>query len=297
METVIIGAGSDLGVHIDGSRLGPEQLLNDIKSFYNKETTLIKQDEDIIKSRNLSDRRKNEYEIDRFNSNIYNTILKCKKEKFFPIVIGGDSTVSIPIALASSKTYGDIGIIWFSAFTGYNTFETTTTGNINDLALAAITGWKNQELRYYTDANVIQPIKTVIIGVRDINDWEKDNIKYSGTTVFTVQDIQDKGLDAVIEEAFKIATNNTKGVHINFDLGIIDPESAPGVSIPKFNGITEEEAMNIINIIRKKIKDIVSFSLVEYNPLRDENRKTEQTAINILARIINSAENKNEFKN
>ena len=81
METVIIGAGSDLGVHIDGTRLGPEQLLNDIKSFYNKETFLLKQDEDIIKSRNLSDRRKNEYEIDKFNSNIYNTILEDKKEK------------------------------------------------------------------------------------------------------------------------------------------------------------------------------------------------------------------------
>lgn len=295
METVIIGAGSDLGVHIDGTRLGPEQLLNDIKSFYNKETFLLKQDEDIIKSRNLSDRRKNEYEIDKFNSNIYNTILEDKKEKFFPIIIGGDSTVSIPIALASSKAYGDIGIIWFSAFTGYNTFETTTTGNLNDLALAAITGWKNQELRYYSDANVIQPSKTVIIGARDINDWEKDNIKYSGTTIFTVQDIKDKGLDNIVEEAFKIATNNTKGVHINFDLGIIDPEYAPGVSIPKFNGISEEEAMNIINIIRRKIKDIISFSLVEYNPLRDEARKTEQIAINILARIINSAESKSKF--
>lgn len=295
METIIIGAGSDLGIHIDGARLGPEQLLNDIKSFYNNETTLIKQAEDIIKSRNLSDRRKNEYEIDKFNSNIYDTILEHKKEKFFPIIIGGDSTVSIPIALASAKIHGDVGIIWFSAFTGYNTFETTTTGNLNDLALAAITGWKNQELRYYSDANVIQPAKTVIIGARDINDWEKDNIKYSGTTIFTIQDIKEKGLDNIIEEAFKIVTNNTKGVHINFDLGIIDPEYAPGVSIPKFNGISEEEAMNIINIIRRKIKDIISFSLVEYNPLRDETRKTEQIAINILARIINCAENKSNF--
>ena len=295
METIIIGAGSDLGVHIDGSRLGPEQLLNDIKSFYNKETTLLKQDESIIKSRNLSDRRKNEYEIDRFNTDLYNSIIEKQNEKVFPIVIGGDSTVAIPAALASSKQYDNIGIIWFSASTNYNTFETTTTGNMNDLSLAAIAGVKNQELRYYSDANVIQPTKTVIIGARDITDWEKDNIKYSGATLFTVQDIKEKGLEAIMKEAFNIVTNNTKGVHINFDLSIIDPEDAPGVSIPRFNGISEDEAMNIINIIRKNIKDIVSFDIVEYNPLRDESRKTEQIAVNILAQIISSAQSKKIF--
>lgn len=295
METIIIGAGSDLGVHIDGSRLGPEQLLNDIKSFYTKETTLLKQDENIIKSRNLSDRRKNEYEIDKFNTELYNFIIEKQNEKTFPIIIGGDSTIAIPAALASSKQYDNIGIIWFSASTNYNTFETTTTGNMNDLSLAAIAGIKNQELRYYSNANVIQPTKTVIVGARDISDWEKDNIKYSGATVFTVQDIKEKGLEYVMEQAFNIATNNTKGVHINFDLSTIDPEDAPGVSIPKFNGITEEEAMNITNIIKKNIKDVISYDIVEYNPLRDESRKTEQIAVNILAQIINSAQNKKLF--
>ena len=295
METIIIGAGSDLGVHIDGARLGPEQLLNDIKSFYTKDTILLKQDESIIKSRNLSDRRKNEYEIDKFNTELYNSIIEKQTEKTFPIVIGGDSTVAIPTALASSKKYDNIGIIWFSASTNYNTFETTTTGNMNDLSLAAIAGVKNQELRYYSDANVIPATKAVIIGARDISDWEKDNIKYSGATIFTVQDIEEKGLETIMEQAFNIATNNTKGVHISFDLGIIDPENAPGVSIPKFNGISEETAMKITNILKNNIKDIVSYDIVEYNPLRDENRKTEQIAVNILAQIINSAESKKIF--
>ena len=67
MRTVIFGAGTDLGVHIDGASLGPRQLMNDIKSFYKGESILLEQDKNIIKSRNLSDRRKNEYEIDKFN--------------------------------------------------------------------------------------------------------------------------------------------------------------------------------------------------------------------------------------
>ncbi len=294
MKSIIIGAGSDLGVHIDGSSLGPVQLINDIKSFYNGETTTIMQEEDILKSRNLSDRRKNEYEIDEINTKIYNTILEKEKDNYFPIVIGGDSSITIPTALASSKVRENIGMILFSPYTNYNTFDTTVSGNINGMSLAAINGYKNSELRYYHDGNVIQPTKTVVVGARSIDDWEKDNVKYSGLNVFTSEDIKQKGLEAVINEAFSIANERTKGVHISFDLGLLDPSIAPGVSIPEFDGMSEEEVMNINKLIIAHMKDITSYDLVEFNPLRDENRKTEQIALNILAQIINAVNKKNE---
>lgn len=294
MKSIIIGAGSDLGVHIDGSSLGPVQLINDIKSFYNGETTTIMQEEDILKSRNLSDRRKNEYEIDEINTKIYNTILEKEKDNYFPIVIGGDSSITIPIALASSKVRENIGMILFSPYTNYNTFDTTVSGNINGMSLAAINGYKNNELRYYHDGNVIQPTKTVVVGARSIDDWEKDNVKYSGLNVFTSEDIKQKGLETVINEAFTIAKERTKGIHISFDLGLLDPSIAPGVSIPEFDGMSEEEVMNINNLIIAHMKDITSYDLVEFNPLRDENRKTEQIALNILAQIINAVNKKNE---
>ena len=294
MKSIIIGAGSDLGVHIDGSSLGPVQLINDIKSFYNGETTTIMQEEDILKSRNLSDRRKNEYEVDEINTKIYNTILEKEKDNYFPIVIGGDSSITIPIALASSKVRENIGMILFSPYTNYNTFDTTVSGNINGMSLAAINGYKNGELRYYHDGNVIQPTKTVVVGARSIDDWEKDNVKYSGLNVFTSEDIKQKGLETVINEAFSIANERTKGVHISFDLGLLDPSIAPGVSIPEFDGMSEEEVMNINKLIIAHMKDITSYDLVEFNPLRDENRKTEQIALNILAQIINAVNKKNE---
>lgn len=294
MKSIIIGAGSDLGVHIDGTSLGPVQLINDIKSFYKGEAITIMQEEDILKSRNLSDRRKNEYEVDEINTKIYNTILEKEKDNYFPIVIGGDSSITIPIALASSKVRENIGMILFSPYTNYNTFDTTVSGNINGMSLAAINGYKNNELRYYHDGNVIQPTKTVVVGARSIDDWEKDNVKYSGLNVFTSEDIKQKGLETVINEAFSIANERTKGVHISFDLGLLDPSIAPGVSIPEFDGMTEEEVMNINKLIIAHMKDIISYDLVEFNPLRDENRKTEQIALNILAQIINAVNKKNE---
>lgn len=295
MKTFIVGAGSDLGVHIDGAHLGPIQLMNDLKSFYKGESFSLIQNENIIKSRNLSDRRKNEYEIDKFNTELYKVILEKEKEGYFPITVGGDHSVAVASALASAKVHDNIGIIWFDAHTDYNTYETTVSGNIHGLPLAAITGYKNHELRYFHDGNIIQPAKTVVVGARSIDDWEKDNIKYSGITVFTTQDIKEKGVEKVMEEAFKIATDRTKGVHISYDLDVIDPEVAPGVSIPEFDGITEEEAMKINEQIMKHLNDIVSYDLVEFNPLRDINRKTEQIAVNLLAQIIRSIENKGKI--
>lgn len=292
MKTVIIGAGSDLGVHIDGAHLGPVQLMNDIKSFYEGEQALYLQDTDIIKSRNLSDRRKNEYEVDNFNTALYNGIVEKMKEDFFPILIGGDHSVAAASALASAKIHDNIGIIWFDAHSDYNTFDTTVTGNLHGLTLAAITGYKNHELRYFHDGNIIQTSKAVIVGARNIDPWEKDNLKYSGITVFTDQDIKEKGLEVVVEEAFRIATERTKGVHVSFDLDLLDPEIAPGVSVPEFNGISEEDALEINKLILKHMDKIVSYDLVEFNPLRDRDRKTEQIALNLLAQIIRGVENK-----
>lgn len=296
MKTVIIGAGSDLGVHIDGSQLGPVQLLNDLNGFYKGEVLSLKRDESIIKSRNLSDRRKNEYEIEKFNTTLYNAILEKQKQDYFPILVGGDHSVAVASALASCKKYNDVGIIWIDAHTDYNTFETTVTGNIHGLPLAAITGYKCQELRYFHDGNIIQPARCVVVGARSIDDWEKDNVKYSGITVFTTEDIKERGVNAVMEEAFQIASKRTKGVHISYDLDIIDPEIAPGVSVPELNGITEDEAMTINDQIVKHIDQVVSFDLVEFNPLRDINRKTEQIAVNILAQIIKATDEKKEIK-
>lgn len=296
MRTMIFGAGSDLGVHIDGANLGPVQLMNDLKAFYKGENMMFQKDESIIKSRNLSDRRKNEYYVEEFNSNLYKNMVDKIKEEYFPILIGGDHSVAIASALASAKVNIDVGMIWIDAHTDYNTFETTVTGNIHGLPLAAINGYKNSELRFYHQGKVIQASKTVIIGARSIDEAEKDNVKYSGVTVFTTEDIKEKGVEAIMEEAFKIAGYKTKGIHISYDLDVIDPDIAPGVSIPEFDGISEEEAMQINEYIIAHMKDVLSYDLVEFNPLRDVDRKTEQIALNLLAQIIKAAENKKKWE-
>lgn len=296
MKAIVIGAGSDLGVHIDGAKLGSVQLLNDLQSFYTGETASFQQPEDVIKSRNLSDREKNKYELEEFNTKLYNNILVKTKEEFFPIVVGGDHSVGMASALASIKHQPDIGTIWISAHTNYCTRETTTTGNLNEFSLMTVSNQKNSEYRHYHDGQIIQPSKTVIIGVREISQNQKDDLKYSGVTVFTMDDIKEKGIEEIIEQAFNIATFKTQGVHVSFSLDVLDPEIAPGVSAPIDDGLTQEEALKIHETIAQNIEDVVAYDLVEYNPLKDENRKTEQIAVNLLAKVLKAVEKKDKYK-
>ena len=291
MIEVIIGAGSDLGVHIDGADVGPLQLMNDMKPIYHGEMINLMQDEGIVKSRNLSDRKKNDVEIERFNTALYKLELKKMKEGLFPLTLGGDHSVAVASALADSKINdGHVGMIWIDAHTDYNTFETTVSGNIHGLPCAAITGWKSEELITYNHGQCIDPRKTVIIGDRSIDPWEEDNIKYSGVTVYSTEDIKKMGIKTVVDEAFKIALDRNKSVHVSYDIDVVDPDFAPGVSIPEVDGINDKEAMEILEEVLKHINSISSMDIVEFNPLRDEDRKTEQLALNMVARTVQVVE-------
>ena len=111
-----------------------------------------------------------------------------------------------------------------------------------------------------------------------------------------MDDIKEKGIEEIIEQAFNIATFKTQGVHVSFSLDVLDPEIAPGVSAPIDDGITQEEALKLHDAIVENIEDVVGYDLVEYNPLKDQNRKTEQIAVNLLAKVIKAVEKKDKYK-
>ena len=147
MKTIVYGAESDLGINIEGAALGPIQLKNDIKTFYQDEVIEKKTEDNIIKSKNLSDRRKNIFEIEKYNTDLYNSLVETKKDdNNFVILMGGDETVSIPSIMSDVETYKEIGLIYFTGAPLFDTFETTQNGNMQDLTIAAVTGYKAKEL-------------------------------------------------------------------------------------------------------------------------------------------------------
>lgn len=292
MKTIIIGAGSDLGVHVDGARLGPKRLLADLASFYKGESVLLEQEANIIKSRSLADKRKNDIEIIKFNKKLYNTELSFLEKDYFPITVGGDASITIASTLASAKKHENIGFIWFSGNSNYDTFETTADGNIHNLSVAAINGYKCKDLKSYHTGNAVLSRNTVIVGVNNLTPKQRDNLKYSGVSVFTLDDIRRDGIENVINQAFLIASEKTNGVHIGYDLSLLAPDVATGISLLGNDGVTEEEAIQVLDSILKNIEHVISFDFVEFNPAYDQGRKTEQIAVNILAKTIMSVEKK-----
>ena len=215
-------------------------------------------------------------------------MLNVKEDNCFPIVLGGDHSLAIGSALASIKKEENLGIIWIDSHGDYNTFETTRTGNLHGLPLATLNHKTQERLSSYHNGNYYKPENTVIVGARDIDAWEWPNIIEPGVTVFTTEDIKKQGIKKIIKKAMDIALKDTNGVHISYDVDVIDTKVAPGVSVPAINGISEDEAYKIMNEVCKYSKHIKSFDLVEFNPSKDIDYMTEVIVVNLLEIIINS---------
>lgn len=278
---VIIEAKSDLGLHIDGANLGPSLITSNI------DNKIIIEKENCIKSNDPSDLKKNLKEVNNFNTKLYNTVIDVLNNNKFPITIGGDHSIAIASSLAS-RSKNNIGIIWIDAHLDYNTFETTITGNLHGLPLAAVNGLA-KDLTPFTN-EFINPKNTVVVGYRAKEDNAKveiDNILNAGGTIFTTDDIKKYGVKKVMEDAIKIASNNTDGIHISFDLDFIDPKDAPGVSVPEVDGIDKKTVLEVIHYLNNT-HNIKSFDIVEYNPLNDKDNITLDIAKEILDYVINN---------
>ena len=283
----IIDACTDLGVSVDGAALGPEILTEDLINKKVDNIHIIHADED-GKEKEKDNKKKNLKKLNEFNIELYNRVLKSIDEKKFPLTIGGDHSLVIASALASIKKNQNLGIIWIDAHGDYNTFKTTITGNIHGLPLAVIDGYEKMYLADFHNGSFYNPKNTVIVGGRDIDPLEQENLKDAGVTVFTTEEVHEKGMKAVMEEAVKIACDNTNGMHISYDLDVIDPVICPGVSVPAKDGINLEEAYEAVDQIIKYKNKLKSLDLVEYNPLRDIDSKTKVIAKTILESLINN---------
>ena len=286
MKANIICAKSDLGLTIDGCDLGPTLIYKKLNKNNIYKCIEINKD-NIIKSLDSNDLKKNLKEVNNFNEKLYKAVINTFKDNAFPITIGGDHSIAIGSALASKKINGDIGIIWIDAHLDYNTFETTITGNLHGLPLAALNNLCH-DLTKFHNGKFFDPKKTVVIGYRSMEEnriQELNNAKKMGVTVFTNDDIKKFGIKNILDKAFQIAKGEN-GIHISYDLDIIDHMYAPGVSVPELDGIDLDMSYFISDYICKNINIIRSFDLVEYNPIFDKNYITLNIAENIINNLL-----------
>lgn len=260
-----------------------ESMSDDQVQIYNKKMQNLVL---AVKALDTKNEKRNLEGINKFNEELYKVASKVIDDEEFPLTVGGDHIIAIASSLASIKKHQNLGIIWFDAHADFNTYPTSVTGNLHGLPLAVATHYEKSILADFHNGPYYDPKHTVIVGGRDIDPWEWGNVIDSGVTVFSTKDIQKYGAETICKNAFEIASNGTNGVHISFDLDLIDPEVAPGVSVPAKNGINLEETHQLVDEIVKYANVIKSADLVEYNPVFDKDDKTANLAREILTKWI-----------
>src|ERR1039458_7724289 len=212
-------------------------------------------------------------------------VLKTLEAGKVPLILGGDHSVAVGtvsgVAEFCRRKNQKIGLLWIDAHTDMNTPDSSPSGNVHGMPLAALMGLPPVELgKIYDFSPKVRPENCVLVGIRDVDNFEKENIRKSGVQVFTMRDIDERGMRAVMEEALRMAGHGTAGYHVSLDMDWIDPEDAPGVGTPVWGGATYREAHLAMEIIADH-GHMLSFEIVEVNPVIDEHNRTADLAVEL----------------
>lgn len=205
----------------------------------------------------------------------------------FPLIIGGDHSISLGTIAGIGQNYENLGVIWVDAHGDVNTHETTPSGNIHGMPLAANMGFGHEKLidilNYFPK---IKPQNVVILGARDLDEGEVELLKKHHITYYTHCDIEHHGIKKIMKAMdSKFTSNGIESLHLSFDMDVLDPSVVKGVGTPVEGGITYREAAYILQEI-KKWKTLVSCEFVEVNPLLDEKNKTAEIAVKLIGELF-----------
>lgn len=203
-----------------------------------------------------------------------------------PIVIGGDHSIAIGSLAGIARSYHkrgeSLGLIWFDAHADFNTPETTISGNIHGMPFAATMGYGSAELTQVAGISPkFRPDRVVHIGGRDFDPGERRLLKEAGITVYTMRDVDERGLAPIMREAIARVTDGTAGVVASIDMDGFDPAWTPGVGTPVKGGLTYREAHLAMEMIADTGK-LVHIDLVEINPLLDRSNYTSEMGVELI---------------
>ncbi|WP_312094552.1 arginase [Niallia sp.] len=291
-KLTIIGMPMDLGQMRRGVDMGPsairyagifERLSKLFSSIEDWGDIAVGRPETIIdKQSNL----KNLHLIAEKNQMLAEMVDKIIQSKSFPLVLGGDHSIAIGTLAGVSKHYKNLGVIWYDAHGDLNTAETSPSGNIHGMPLAASLGYGHELLTNLLGISPkIKPEHVVIIGARSLDEGERRLIKELGIKVFTMHEIDRLGMTKVMEETICYLKDKTDGVHLSLDLDGLDPNDAPGVGTPVPGGISYRESHLAMEMLAES-ELITSAEFVEVNPILDEKNKTASLAVALMGSLF-----------
>jgi arginase len=228
------------------------------------------------------DSQKYIHEIARVCRKLYVTALQSLDEGALPLVLGGDHSLAAGSVAASAdyvrRTTGKpLGLLWVDAHGDMNTPQTTRSGNVHGMPLAALLGSEPVSLASIGSSPSVVAEHTVLVGIRNLDAEEKERIRASGVHVFTMKDIDREGIATVAERAIALASAGTGGLHVSLDLDVCDPTVAPGVGTPVKGGFDYREAHMIMELVADSQR-LTALDMVEVNPTLDIRNATAEFA-------------------
>jgi arginase len=218
---------------------------------------------------------------------LFQTALLSLDEGAMPLVLGGDHSLAAGSVAAAAEWARKtrqlpIGLLWVDAHGDMNTPATSLSGNVHGMPLAALVGPEPAELaRIGGFSPKALPAHTAIIGVRNLDAREKIAVRDSHLHVFTMKDIDRRGIASVVEDAVKLAGQGTAGIHVSFDMDVCDPLIAPGVGTPVKGGLNYREAHMVMEIVADS-GQLTSLDMVEVNPTLDMQNTTAQLGTELV---------------
>jgi arginase len=203
-----------------------------------------------------------------------------------PLVLGGDHSIAVGTVSGAShyfRSRGEkLGLIWIDAHTDMNTPESSPSGNVHGMPLACCIGRGPKELtEIFGYSPKVNPANVALVGIRSVDTAERDIVQRSGVHAFTMRDIDERGMRSVFEEAIRVASDGTAGIHVSLDMDAVDPQEAPGVGTPIQGGITYREAHLAMEMLGDTGR-VVSLEVVEVNPVIDEANRTAILAVELV---------------
>lgn len=204
----------------------------------------------------------------------------------FPLVLGGDHSISIgtvsAIAAASRREGKKVGLLWVDAHGDINTPETSPSGNIHGMPVAALLGEGPPELTSIGgEGQKIDPRNIAMVAIRSLDEGEKVRLKKYGVQVHTMSEVDRRGIEQVMKEALARVSDGTDRVHVSFDLDAVDPEVAPGVGTPVKGGLDYREAHFLMEILSDSGL-MTSLEVVEANPILDVRNASAAFAVELV---------------
>lgn len=206
----------------------------------------------------------------------------------FPLVLGGDHSLSVGSIRGAAKNR-KLGVIWVDAHADFNTAETTPSGNIHGMPLAALCGLGDPRLVSLWDETppVIDPQRVAILGARDLDPGEKQNLLEAGVMVQSMEQIDRLGMTTALEKCIERVSRDADGIYLSFDMDALDPRHAPGVGTPVNGGLTFREAHLACEVVAETGK-LIGMDMVEVNPILDVQNTTAIHAVEFIRSALGS---------